>query len=245
MWKYQTMELLLSDCELLVSPSSLHSRNIRLYNCCCNQQSSDNYLVGLNFSISLKVLQTYWPNTTFCSSLPECVFISLIPQVEKTCSCPISCPTLLQALEKPKLPSWSSSTRGWVERHVNAFLHVQETQEMWRWGCGKEVRGFAAPNRAARQSHFSSHVYIPVLQGKQMMDPSEVKKKTACTSVTLRRVCRQLEKEETDKSVLAWQLCALADGTDATAHQRDGSQLFSLLSVTVKSLLFLNTVQTN
>lgn len=72
-----------SDCELLVSPSSFAFQKRKAVERAAatfcrtwlhfikgqKHQSSDIYLVGLDFSISLKALETYWPYTTSCSLL--------------------------------------------------------------------------------------------------------------------------------------------------------------------------------
>lgn len=72
--------------------------------------------------------------------------------------------------------------RGESQTHQRLLCRwaARNTGDVVPWGVWEGWKGgFTAPNRAARQSHFWSHVYIHVLRGKQNMDASE-KKEESC-----------------------------------------------------------------
>lgn len=118
--------------------------------------------------------------------------------------------------------------------------------------CRSRVNRRCGANRWTRRSGVSRHPIeqrisrtfrvMFVQRDKKNIDPSEKKNRKLHARHWDATLSRR-EKEATDKSVLAWQLCALADGTDASVHQFDGSQLFSPLVGAVKCLFFptLNT----
>lgn len=248
-YKYRAVDLLLSDRETLVSRPSLHPRNSS------NQIATIRTTEGTSQSvwthckltdpIPKPILQTTHVFIYSFVQYHPWKYLSWVPFSDLT-QFPVllstTCRTLLlkrwrnrhSPHEAPRPGGGSSSTGGEANAAntcgTGGIADPSTPPLQVRCGAvggvGGMVGGVSRHQISMSVALLESCLYSCTTRQTKYGCVRTKRRKLHCTSLTLRHVCRKLKKEATDKSVLPWQLCALADGTDATIHQPDGSQLF-------------------